>query len=261
VATAGFQFVQGRDFDLAQYPTDSMGVILNESAAKAMHFTKPIGQIVSYDVSKWHVVGVIRDFILRSPYSPTRPMVIYSSGGYFNTLLIKLNGARSTADNLQKTEAIFKKYNPIYPFEYHFIDEDYAKKFEDEQRTGTLTALFAGLTIFISCLGLFGLATYMAENRIKEIGVRKVLGASVTGLATMLSRDFLKLVFISLVIATPIAWTAMYIWLQGYAYRVGIKWWVFAAAGLLSIAIAVLTVSFQAIRAAVANPIKSLRTE
>jgi putative ABC transport system permease protein len=260
-ATAGLQFVQGRDFNLAQYPTDSTGVILNESAMKAMHFAKPIGQIVSSGETKWHVVGVIRDFILRSPYSPTRPMVIHSSGGYFNTLLIKLNSAGSTADNLQKTEAIFKKYNPIYPFEYHFIDEDYAKKFEDEQRTSMLTALFAGLTIFISCLGLFGLATYMAENRIKEIGVRKVLGASVTGLATLLSKDFLKLVFISLVIATPIAWGAMYIWLQGYAYRVGIQWWVFAAAGLLSIGIAILTVSFQAIRAAVANPTKSLRTE
>ena len=190
--TAGFQFVQGRDFDLKQFPTDSVGVILNESAVKAMNFKKPIGQIVKDDDISWHVVGVIKDFILESPYYPTRPMVIEGAKGWFNTLHIKLNSHNPTAQNLKKAEAIFKRYNPEYPFEYHFIDEDYAKKFEDEQRSGTLSALFAGLTIFISCLGLFGLATYMAENRIKEIGVRKVLGASVAGIAALLSKEFLK---------------------------------------------------------------------
>lgn len=260
-ATAGLQFVKGRDFNLKEYPTDSLGVILNESAAKAMHFKDPIGQIVKDDGKSWHVVGVIRDFILQSPFYPTNPMVIEGAKGWFNVMHVKLNNNNSTAENLKRAEVIFKKYNPEYPFDYKFVDEEYARKFTDEKRFGTLAALFAGLTIFISCLGLFGLATYMAENRVKEIGVRKVLGASVTGIAALLSGDFLKLVIISFLIATPLAWWAMYKWLQGYPYRVQIQWWVFAMAGILSILIAVLTVSYQAIRAAVANPVKSLRSE
>ena len=149
----------------------------------------------------------------------------------------------------------------MYPFEYKFVDEEFARKFEDEKRTGTLAGLFAGLTIFISCLGLFGLAIYMAESRVKEIGVRKVLGASVTGLATLLSKDFLTLVLISFLVASPVAWWAMHSWLSDYSYRVPIQWWVFALAGLVSVLIALATVSYQAIRAALANPVKSLRTE
>jgi len=261
VATAGLRLVEGRDFSLKEYPTDSTAILLNESAVKAMNFKKPIGQIIKDNYINWHVVGVIRDFIMESPYYPTSPMVVEGSKGWFSTLNIKLNAHNSTAQNLKKAEAIFKRYNPEYPFEYNFIDEDYARKFEDEKRTGTLAALFAGLTIFISCLGLFGLATYTAENRIKEIGVRKVLGASVPGIAALLSRDFIKLVLVSFVIAGPLAWWAMYKWLQGYPYRVEIRWWVFALAGVLSMFIAVLTVSFQAIKAAIANPVKSLRTE
>jgi len=180
---------------------------------------------------------------------------------WFATILIKFSDKNSTAANLKKAEAIFKKYNPEYPFEYHFVDEEYAKKFEDEQRTGMLAGIFAGLTIFISCLGLFGLATYMAESRIKEIGVRKVLGASVTGITALLSKDFLKLVIISFALAAPVAWWAMNAWLKDYSYRITIQWWVFAMAGLLSVIIALITVSYQAIKAAIANPAKSLRTE
>ena len=259
--TAGLHFVSGRDFDLTKYPTDSSALIINESALKVMKFKDPLGKIVKDMGTEWHIVGVIRDFILTSPYEPTRPMLIFGAKAWFQTMLIKLNNNTSTANNLKKAEAIFKKYNPEYPFEYKFIDEEYARKFEDEKRVGTLAALFAGLTIFISCLGLFGLATYMAENRIKEIGVRKVLGASITGIAALLSKDFLKLVLISFVVAVPVAWWAMYSWLQDYSFRVRIEWWVFAMAGLLSILIAVVTVSFQAIKAAVANPVKSLRNE
>lgn len=171
------------------------------------------------------------------------------------------NFKQDNCKNLKIVETILKRYNPEYPFEYHFIDEEYAKKFNDEQRTASLASLFAALTIFISCLGLFGLATYMAENRIKEIGVRKVLGASVANITVLLSKDFLKLVIISIVVASPVAWWAMNKWLQNYPYRVDIKWWVFAWAGLLSIIIAIVTVSFQAIRAALSNPVNSLRTE
>jgi ABC-type antimicrobial peptide transport system permease subunit len=158
-------------------------------------------------------------------------------------------------------EQIFKRHNPEYPFEYHFVDEEYAAKFDDSRRVATLTALFAALTIFISCLGLFGLATYMAEARVKEIGVRKVLGASVLRITTLLSKDFLTLVVIAIFIATPVAWYAMHIWLQDYPYRIHIEWWVFVLAGLLSAAISLITVSYQAIKTALANPAKSLRTE
>lgn len=259
--TAGLTFIQGRDFDLKKFPTDSTGMIINESALKVMKFKDPIGKIVKDNGTDWHIVGVIKDFILTNPYEPTKPMLIAGAKAWFQTMLIKLNSNTSTADNLKKAEAVFKKYNTEYPFEYKFVDEEYAQKFEDEQRQGTLAALFAGLTIFISCLGLFGLATYMAENRIKEIGVRKVLGASVAGIATLLSRDFLKLVIVSFIIAAPISWWAMNAWLQDYNYRVSIEWWVFALAAIVSVIIAIVTVSYQAIKAAVANPVRSLRTE
>lgn len=259
--TAGLQFIAGRDFDLKQFPTDSTGMIINESAAKTMNFKDPIGQVVKNFGTDWHIVGVIKDFILNSPYHPTKPMAIQGSKGWFSVMHIKFNEDNSTSKNLAQAEKIFKKYNPEYPFDYKFVDEEYAEKFENEKRTSTLSALFAGLTIFISCLGLFGLATYMAENRIKEIGIRKVLGASVTGITTLLSKDFLKLVIISFAIASPIAWWAMYKWLQDYPYHVNIQWWVFVLTAIISIVIAVLTVSYQAIKAAISNPVKSLRTE
>lgn len=262
--TAGLQFIQGRDFDLKQFPTDSTALIINESSLKVMKFKDPIGKIVRDLGIKWHIVGVIKDFILTSPYEPTRPILICGAKSKFmsfNVVQIKLNGNNSTAGNLKKAEAIFRKYNPEYPFDIKFVDEAYASKFENEKRQGTLAGLFAGLTIFISCLGLFGLATYMAENRIKEIGIRKTLGASVTSITTLLSKDFVKLVIISFLIAAPLAWWGMYKWLQSYTYRVDIEWWVFVLAGSLSIMIALATVSYQSIKAAVTNPVKSLKTE
>jgi putative ABC transport system permease protein len=260
-ATAGLTFIAGRDINTQQYPTDSLAIILNESALNVMKFKNPVGQSIKDMGQQWHVVGVIKDFILESPYEPTKPMLIYGPKNWFNIIHIKLNNTNSTAQNLKTAEAIFGKYNPEYPFEYKFVDEEYARKFEDEKRTGTLAGLFAGLTIFISCLGLFGLATYMAEARIKEIGVRKVLGASVTNITALLSKDFVKLVIVSIIIASPVAWLAMNKWLQGYNYRINISWFVFLASGLLAIFIALLTVSFQAIKAAIANPVKSLRAE
>jgi putative ABC transport system permease protein len=261
-ATTGLQLAEGRDFDPDNYPTDSSGIILNESASKAMHFKNPIGQIITDDTIHYHVIGVVRDFIIESPYSPIRPLVFKGThGSWFGTMHIRLNNKNLMEDNLKKAQAIFKRYNPEYPFEYQFIDQDYSQKFDDEKRTGSLAGLFAALTVFISCLGLFGLATYTAENRIKEIGVRKVLGASVAGIVTLLSTDFLKLVLISFVVAAPIAWFAMYKWLQDYPYRVNIQWWVFALAAGLSVGIAILTVSFQAVRAALSNPARSLRSE
>ncbi len=210
VTTAGMQLVQGRDMDLKNYPTDSTALILNETAVKVMHLQHPIGQLLPRGGQNFHVVGVVKDFILQSPYDPIVPMLIVGAkGNWFNLIHIKLNNARTTAENLAAMEKVFRQYNPNYPFEYHFIDQQYAKKFSDEQTTGTLSILFAGLTIFISCLGLFGLAAYMAETRIKEIGVRKVLGASVTSIAALLSKDFIRLVVISILIASPLAWWSM----------------------------------------------------
>jgi len=210
---------------------------------------------------QYHIIGVVKDFLLESPFEPTKPMIIEGTLSGFNVVHMKLGKEKTAAQSLKIIEDIFKKFNPDYPFEYHFIDEDYARKFYATERTATLTGLFAGLTIFISCLGLFGLAAYMAENRIKEIGVRKVLGASVFNITSLLSKEFLALVLISIVIATPIAWYAMSKWLLNYSYRIDIQWWVFGLAGMLALLVALLTVSFQAIKAAIANPVKSLRTE
>jgi ABC-type antimicrobial peptide transport system permease subunit len=210
---------------------------------------------------KWTIVGVVKDIILASPYNPKVPMVIAGPKGWFNILHLRLNPERSTADNLKKVEAVYKQFNPDYPFNFKFIDTEYEKKFNDEKRIATLASLFAGLTIFISCLGLFALATYMAESRIKEIGVRKVLGASVLSITTLLSKDFLALVLVSILIATPIAWWAMHTWLQDFNYRISIQWWVFIMAGASAILIAIATVSYNSIRAAMSNPTKSLRSE
>jgi len=259
----GVSLKEGRDIDVYNYPTDSLAVMLNESAVKDMRIKNPIGLIIKGADKDLHVIGVVKDFILESPFEKkVNPMIIIGPGvDYFQVIHFKLNPANTTVSNIQKATEIFKKYNPKYPFEYVFADESYAQKFKEQQRTGKLAALFAGLTVFISCLGLFGLATYMAESRIKEIGVRKVLGAGVGTITALLSKDFLKLVLVSFVIASPVAWYAMQSWLQGYTYRINMEWWVFAGAGFLSILIAGLTVSYQAIRAAVANPVRSLRTE
>ena len=222
IKTAGLELVAGRDIDINKYPTDSTACIINESAAKLMNFKNPIGQLVFDDPINWHIVGVIKDFILQSPYDKTRPIIFKGPKYGSNVMNIKFNSRYSTAQNLATAEKIFKKYNPAYPFEYHFIDEEYAKKFSDQQLIGTLAGLFAGLTIFISCLGLFGLATYMAESRIKEVGVRKILGASVSNIAALLSKDFVTLVIISIFIASPIAWYFMKQWLMSFDYRIHI---------------------------------------
>jgi putative ABC transport system permease protein len=262
VKTMGVQLVAGRDIDIKNYPTDSTAMLLNETAVKIMKLKNPVGTIVTEDEGdRWHVVGVIKDFVFESPYQKIQQLMVCGPKNWFNVIHYKLSPAMPTEKALASAAKIFDKYNPGYGFDYHFVDEEYARKFEEEKRIGTLAGLFAALTIFISCLGLFGLATYMAENRIKEIGVRKVLGASVASITTLLSKDFLKLVIISFIIASPVAWYAMDTWLQSYSYRVNIEWWVFALTAIISIAIAILTVSYQAIKAAIANPVKSLRTE
>lgn len=261
VETAEFTLVEGRDFDLQKFSTDSTAAILNESAVKAMGFQNPIGKTFADGDTKFHIIGVIEDFIQESPFDPIQPLVIEGATGWLGTIHIKFNPNISTAEALAKTERIYKEFNPHYPFEYKFIDEAYAMKFEESQKVGNLATLFASLTILISCLGLFGLAAFTAENRTKEIGVRKVLGASVFSITRLLSKDFVLLVLISCVIAFPIAYWVMHSFLQGFAYRISIGWQMFAVAGIGAVLIALITVSSQAIKAAIANPVDSLRNE
>ena len=262
ITTAGFQLIAGRDFDLDKYPADSTSILLNESAVKVMGFEQPIGEIIRDGDLQYTVVGVFKDFVLESPFEIVRPMVFLGAKyNWFNVINMKLNPNRDVAKCLAEIEKIYTRYNPAYPFEYHFADTDYKLKFEDAQRFGTLTTLFAGLAIFISCLGLFGLVTFSAEQRTKEIGIRKVLGANVAGLVTLLSKDFLKLVAIAVLIASPLAWYVMNKWLENFAYQITIGWEVFALTTLLAMLIAFTTISFQAIKAALANPVKNLRTE
>jgi putative ABC transport system permease protein len=262
VKTTGTHLVEGRDIDLNNYPTDSTAVLLNETAVRIMHINRPIGRLITdAGGTPFHVIGVIKDFIIANPYAPVNPMIIRGLSTTYPVIHFRLNPSHTAAADIATAEKIFKHYNPQYPFEPNFVDDLYNNRFRTEQQEGTLGILFAALTTFISCLGLFGLATYMAESRTREIGIRKVLGASVTGITMLISRDFIKLVLIALFIATPIAWFSMNTWLQGFTYRVHISATVFLVAGVLAIGIAMLTVSYQAIRAALANPIKSLRSE
>lgn len=262
VKTTGTKLVAGRDIDLKIYPTDSTAMLLNETAVKIMRLKDPIGATIkNEDGVNCHVVGVISDFIIESPYNTINPMVVQALQTSYPVVHFRLNPANPVSEDLAKAEKIFKEYNPRYPFDCFFVDEFYSRKFSAQQQQGTLGLLFAGLSIFISCLGLFGLASYMAETRTREIGIRKVLGASVAGIAGLMAGDFVKLVLIAVLIASPIAWYAMNSWLGTFDYRIHIGAWIFLSAGTLAVMIAVVTVSYQAVKAALANPVKSLRTE
>ncbi|GAB4017365.1 ABC transporter permease [Spirosoma migulaei] len=270
--TVGWQFIAGRNFS-KEFASDSSGFIINETAAKQMGFQNrsaglAIGETIRWK-SQWMtdnveksfiVLGVVKDMVMESPFQPIKP-TIFCLFGNPNWINIRLNPAISTSDALPKIEAVFKKLIPSAPFEYKFADDEYAAKFRTEERIGKLASFFAILAIFISCLGLFGLASYMAEQRTKEIGVRKVLGASVFNLWRLLSKDFVVLVIIGFGIATPIAYYFLHNWLQKYQYRTEITWWIFAVSGTGALLITLLTVSLQSIKAALMNPVRSLRSE
>jgi putative ABC transport system permease protein len=258
--TIGWQFVQGRDFS-RDFTTDSSTFVINEAAVKFLGFENPIGEELKWNDKSYTIIGVIKDMVVESPYEPARASLFHISKDEVSVLLMKLNPAVSSRESLAKIEAAFKKYSPDAPFEYKFVDEEYARKFGDEERVGKLASFFAALAIFISCLGIFGLASFVAEQKAKEIGVRKVLGASVFTLWKMLSRDFVVLVIISFLIASLLSFYAMNNWLLKYEYRTDISWWVFAVAGAGALIITLATVSYQAIKAALANPVNSLRTE
>jgi len=265
--TVGWQFIAGRDFS-RQLATDSAGIVMNEAAVRYTGLANPVGETITW---KWHddppnpytVLGVVRDMVMASPYEPVEPTLFFvkALNGGVSWINIKVKPGIAMHTALPKIEASFKQLVPAVPFDYKFVDEEYAIKFAAEERISKLAGFFATLAIIISCLGLFGLASFVAEQRTKEIGVRKVLGASLFDLWQLLSLEFAALVIISLLIAAPVAYYFMHGWLQNYPYRTALSWWIFAAAGLCSIAITLLTVSSQAIKAALANPVKSLRTE
>lgn len=259
--TTGLKLIAGRDIDINAYPTDTAALLLNESAVKAMGFKNPLGQTVKGWQGNLHVVGVVKDFVAGWPYQLSMPAIIRGANKLFGTVTLKLNTNHPLANNIQKIASVFNKYNPDYPFDYKFVDESDKLKFRDDWYTGILAAVFASLTILISCMGLFALAACMAETRIKEIGIRKVLGASVARITALLSKEFLVLVAISFTIASPVAWWLMSSWLQNFPYHIHIGWFMFVLVGLISIIIALSTVSYQSIKAAMANPVKSLKTE
>jgi putative ABC transport system permease protein len=258
--TVGWTVVEGRDFS-KNYSTDTTAMIINEAAMKLMGFNAPLDEFVKFNGKDYKVVGVVNNMIKGSPFEAVKPSFYTINLNDLSVINIKLSANSSTRDALAKIENVFKKYNPAAPFEYSFADEQYAAKFANEQRIGKLAGFFAAFAIFISCLGLFGLASFVAEQRKKEIGIRKVLGATIAGVWQLLSGEFLFLVLISVLIASPIAWYIMHQWLENYEYRTQIAWWIFGAASLSALIITLLTVSFHAIKAALANPVKSLRTE
>ena len=260
--TIGWQIIKGgRDFS-KDFATDSSAMILNESAVKLVGMKQDIvGQTIQFNDKNFTVIGVIKDMIMESPYKPVTPTVFLYDRNWANVITVAIKQGAPIKSALSKIEGVFKKFNPAAPFDYTFNNEDYARKFSDEERIGNLATFFTILAIFISCLGLFGLASFVAEQRKKEIGVRKVLGASTYNLWRMLSKEFALLVFISCFIAIPLAWYYLNNWLKQYDYRTTISFWIFIASGVGALAITLITVSFQAIKAALANPVKSLRTE
>ncbi len=266
--TAGWKFVNGRDFDLSR-ASDSSGLVINEAAAKVMGLKNPVGELVTWTwwVDKrmldYKIIGVVKDMVMDSPYAPAEPTVFYLKGfnGTPNWVNIRINPQAAMSEALPKIESVFKKIIPSVPFEYKFADEEYAMKFGKEERIGRLASLFAGLAIIISSLGLFGLASFVAEQRTKEIGIRKVLGASVSNLWKMLSRDFIMLVTVSCVVATPIAYYLLNGWLNRFQYHTTISVWILISTGVGAVCLTLLTVSYQAIKAAMIDPVKSLRAE
>jgi putative ABC transport system permease protein len=262
--TLGMEFKEGRNFT-GYFAADSVSAILNEAAVKRMRFKEPINQILAWTLSNaprhLRVIGVVKDALTHSPFAAPEPTIFVFQPSWAYTITYRLSPTVNTQTALARLKPIFEKYNPDYPFEYHFVTESYAAKFEMEVLISKLAGIFAALAIFISCLGLFGLAAYVAEQRNKEIGIRKVLGATVPQVWLLLSRDFIVLVFISCLLASPIAFYFVQNWLQKYSYRIHIGPSVFILSAILAIMIAVMTVSFQSVKAALMTPVKSLKSE
>lgn len=258
--TVDWKIVEGRDFS-REYSTDTSAFILNQAAVKLTGMTDIIGKTINKNDKDYKVIGVVEDLVMESPYSPIRPTVWEIDYTWANIIMVRLRSQIPLQEALKKVESVFAVHDSGSPFAFEFVDENYDKKFDSEERIGKLSSVFGLLAIFISCLGLFGLSAYMAERRTKEIGIRKVLGASVAHLWAMLSKEFVVLVVISCVLATPLAWYFLSDWLTSFDYRIALEWWVFVLAGVLAILVTLATVSFQSIKAAVASPINALKSE
>ncbi|HEU5168242.1 MAG TPA: ABC transporter permease [Chitinophagaceae bacterium] len=266
IKTMGIELIRGRDFD-PSFSLDTINYLVNEAAAKKIGYQDPVGKELTVWGDKGTIIGLMKDFHHNSLHVPIEPLILrlfkgswVKEGGYWGNVIIRTEQGKSK-QAIASMEKVFKQFNPGFPFKYYFTDDEIAKNYKAEHTVSKLSKYFAFLAIFISCLGLFGLVTFTAEQKTKEIGIRKVLGASVTGIVRMLSKDFLKLVLIATIIAFPVAWWLMHTWLNDFAYRIDIGWWVFVVAGIAALLIALLTISFQSIKAAIASPVKSLRTE
>ncbi|MFC3415373.1 ABC transporter permease [Algoriphagus hitonicola] len=260
IETAGMELIAGREIDTYTFPSDSSAALINQKTAEIMGFDDPIGQVIDDDTKKFTVVGVVKDFIMDSPFEDVKPIVIVGPMRNLDFIHIRLNPGNTVAA-LGEVEAIFKKFNSGFPFEYRFVDQEHERKFSGQKQTAQLTGIFTLLAISISCMGLFGLAAFMAEQRSKELSVRKVFGASVMGLIRLISSEFTKLVLVSVVLAIPITWYLMNNWLETFPYRISIDWQVFLWTAMAALGIAFVTVSSQAFKAARVNPTKLLRSE
>jgi len=260
VQTSGLSLIAGRDIDIDKYPGDTLSCVINETSARVLGFKNPIGSIINDDVERWKIVGVVKDFLVDQPDQGMPPVLIKGavSAGVIN---IRVSRNRPFDENVRQVAAILKKYNPSFITNLQFADKDYAFKFRQARNTALLIDTFTFIAIFVSCMGLLGLAMYMTENRTREIGIRKVLGSSVGGIVTLLAGDFVKLVLISILIASPLAWLFMNNFLRQYSYRTTVDGWVLVISGAAALFMAIFTISFQVTRAAVSNPVKSLKTE
>ena len=262
--TFGLNVVLGRDMDIQRFPFDSSAALLNETALKAMGFKTPVGEIIKDDDREYHVIGVVKDFILTSPYQKVEPIILFSGfklRNAFNVAYLKLNPSNPIQDNIKVLSDLSIKYNPDYPFEYHFADAVYQRKFDDMKTTLKITTVFTSVAIFIACLGLLGLSTYMTEARVKEIGIRKVLGGSILSITRLLGSASLKPILLSIVFFIPASWFVMNWWLKSFAVRIQLDAWIFLTAAMVMLLIAMLTVGLNTIKAASANPVDSLRNE
>lgn len=257
--TMGIKFLEGKDF--SGLPIDSSSVILNKKAVEAMHLKNPLGMELRYNNQAYHVLGIIDDVVIESPFKPVEPLMIFYNHNYSTVVSLRLTQAVAPQKALAVIETLFNKYNPAFPFQYRFVDQEFGKKFLAEELISRITNIFAGLAIFICCIGLAGLASFTIEKRIREIGIRKVLGASIRQVLMLISKQFLKLATIAFVLAVPVTWWMMNNWLSHYEYRITISIWLFVSVGLLILLLTLVVVSLNTLRAAMSNPSDSLRSE
>jgi ABC-type antimicrobial peptide transport system permease subunit len=258
--TVGWKIISGRDFS-RDFPADSGAFILNEAAVKLTGLKNPVGKMMRWNGEDRVITGIVKDMIMDSPYEPTVPTIFHLQYGWVNKIILRVKSTLPLRNAVATVKTVFDKYNPSSPFEYQFVDDAYAQKFMVEERIGKLAGFFAALAILISCLGLFGLSSFVTEQRAKEISIRKTLGASGINLWSLLTKDFVWLVVISFFLTIPLSYYFMKEWLQNYQYHTELTWWIFGAACAGALLITLITVSFHAVRAAISNPIKSLRTE